>query len=1070
MKINSLLMLKNSIIVALVLFTFQQSVFSQLISEDFEGETVGVITTASGTVYQINNNTGSCDADDVWIITTGNASSSCDCSGSGCAGNRALIDYDSSCDQDATLRIGTFTGQTSVDVSFDWAYDQSGSSTFIATLHNITSGSDIPLISPTTDLNDQTYGPVTHSGLTSSDSYEVRFTYTGSNDWGAQADNILVTSNCSSPTATFTTVDDCLNEEFSIDISVTNFGDATDVNITNDGGVSDVNNAGTGTTQIGPFVYGTDVLVTIDGTTYGGCDLISNTITQDYATSSENVYLTISGGSSLTEKWTNVTTGINGTGTVIWEQGGGSIGTGAGTITDEVISIECGTTYYLNAFDRYDDDWDGTTYTLTDAVGGSIIINNGGASPDDGNDNDATSSWSLAEYNEDLESSEPFNLTCPCNAPSATYTASPDCGNSQFYIDVNVTSFGDGTNVSISNNAGVATSNAVGTGITTIGPFPYNTNVTVTLDARCYGGCETTSSVITEDCSCATPPSATVNTSNIDCNANTFDITVTSINNGDGTSTNIYVDGILDVSGSQLLGKTVGTSYTVTIVANGSGSISCETDYTGITEDCRPDNDICADATSLPCSTINLAGTTINSSNTLDGTGCNLSDYGVWYSFEGDGLANTISAVTSGYNITMAILQGSCGSLTSLSCENSAGNSGTESYTFTSVYGITYFVYIAEETEGGSTTGNFTISRTCVTESLQNCLGGTSVCEDVSFSGNSNGAGTIDDIDGTTGGCLGINENESSWYFFEAASAGTLEFAIKPQNGTDDYDFAVWGPYPSGSTPASICPPSVAPLRCSFAAGAPNPVTGTGLVIGAGDNSENTSGDDIVNEITTSAGDVYIILIDNYSATTSPFDMDMTLTNGLTLNCSPLPITLLNFNGFPEKNYNYIEWNTIEEINNDYFIIESSHDGVLFQPIGNINGAGNSSGSLYYKFIDENPSSGISYYRLKQIDYDGAYTYSNVISIKQSIGAEVSIFPNPTKGNIKLNFVSKYDDQIRICVSNAYNMIYNQELFLPRGNKILEFDFLKDVPSGFYIIKIVDKTDHIIKLEKIIKY
>jgi hypothetical protein len=450
-----------------------------------------------------------------------------------------------------------------------------------------------------------------------------------------------------------------------------------------------------------------------------------------------------------------------------------------------------------------------------------------------------------------------FLVTESCIAPTANFSIVDDCINSQFYINVNVTGFGDGSNVDITNNGGVASSNAVGIGTTQIGPFAAGSNITVIVDGTSYSGCTLTSSVLTESC---IPPNP------------------------------------------------------------------------------------------------------------------------------------------------------------------------------------------------------------------QDCTGGTSICDDVSFSGNSNGPGPIDDIDGTTGGCLGINENESSWYFFEALTGGKLEFAIKPQNGTDDYDFALWGPYPSGSTPASICPPTSAPLRCSFAAGAPNPATGTGLLTGAGDTSEGTGGDDIVDPIFPSSGDVYILLIDNYAATTSPFDMDMTLSNGLSLNCTPLPIELLKFNGIAQENSNLIEWSTIEEINNDYFVIESSYNGVLFKRIDMIKGAGNHSGLFEYNFVDENPGTGISYYRLKQVDYDGQFSYSNVISVKRSIGAEVSIFPNPTPKKVKLNFVSRDDENITVYVNNAYKNIYNQKFPIPKGNHIIELEFFSDLPQGYYVIQILDKNDNIIKTEKIIKY
>jgi len=537
-----------------------------------------------------------------------------------------------------------------------------------------------------------------------------------------------------------------------------------------------------------------------------------------------------------------------------------------------------------------------------------------------------------------------FLVTETCTNPTATYTTVADCGNSQFYIDVNVTAFGDATNINITNNGGVGASNSVGTGITTIGPFPAATNVTVTVDGSSYGGCALISAALTEACLCNTP-SATFTTVD-DCINSQFYIDVNVTAFGDATD--------------------------VDITNNGGGGASTNTG-TGVTQ---------------------------------------------------------IGPFTSGSSITV------------------------------SVDGSSY---------GGCALTSSALTSSCVISSSQDCSGGTSICNDAVFSGNSNGPGAIDDIDGTTGGCLGINENESSWYFFEASIGGKLEFAIKPQNGTDDYDFALWGPYPSGSTPASICPPIGAPLRCSYAAGAPNPTTGTGLKTGAGDTSEDTHGDDIVNPIFPNTGDVYILLIDNYAATASPFDMDMTLSNGLDLNCSPLPIELLSFNGYSEDGYNQLEWITATEINNDYFTIERSHDGVLFRSIGEIDGNANSRVNTQYNYIDENINDGVLYYRLRQVDFDGSYTYSNTIAVKQSENAEISFFPNPTKGNVKLNFVSKTKEEITITISSLFKQIHEQRITLNRGNHILDIDAFEDLDPGFYVIKAVDANGNMIKTERIIK-
>ena len=116
----------------------------------------------------------------------------------------------------------------------------------------------------------------------------------------------------------------------------------------------------------------------------------------------------------------------------------------------------------------------------------------------------------------------------------------------------------------------------------------------------------------------------------------------------------------------------------------------------------------CTSATNLPCGTTNLAGTTVGSTAYTHGTGCSMSDYGKWYTFVGDGQQTTISTNPS-YDIELSISSGTCGSLTNISCTDSS----PESATFTTVIGTTYYVYIAHWLSGSTTTGTFTISRSC---------------------------------------------------------------------------------------------------------------------------------------------------------------------------------------------------------------------------------------------------------------------------------------------------------------------------------------------------------------------
>jgi hypothetical protein len=122
-----------------------------------------------------------------------------------------------------------------------------------------------------------------------------------------------------------------------------------------------------------------------------------------------------------------------------------------------------------------------------------------------------------------------------------------------------------------------------------------------------------------------------------------------------------------------------------------------------------PVNDLCANATNLPCATTNLAGTTVNTVSEAAPGGYS-SNYGVWYKFTGDGNSTTISSTTT-FDHEMDLFSGSCGSLAAIAQID--GSTGTETYTFTSTVGVQYYIYIAHYLPGSTTTGTFAISRTC---------------------------------------------------------------------------------------------------------------------------------------------------------------------------------------------------------------------------------------------------------------------------------------------------------------------------------------------------------------------
>lgn len=134
----------------------------------------------------------------------------------------------------------------------------------------------------------------------------------------------------------------------------------------------------------------------------------------------------------------------------------------------------------------------------------------------------------------------------------------------------------------------------------------------------------------------------------------------------------------------------------------------------------------------------------------------------------------------------------------------------------------------------------------------------------------------------------------------------------------------------------------------------------------------------------------------------SPF----TFGSHLSWAVNPLPITLLTFTATPiSKNKALVEWSTATEKNNDHFEIERTIDGKNFELVGKQNGNGNSNSKRNYSLFDHQPHKGLSYYRLKQVDVNGDFSYSSLVSVNFDEAHELnySLFPNPNKGEFTIN-------------------------------------------------------------------
>lgn len=198
----------------------------------------------------------------------------------------------------------------------------------------------------------------------------------------------------------------------------------------------------------------------------------------------------------------------------------------------------------------------------------------------------------------------------------------------------------------------------------------------------------------------------------------------------------------------------------------------------------------CLSAINLPCGTTNLAGTTVGTSDVAHGTGCSMSNYGRWYTFVGDGQITTISTNPS-FDIKLSVATGSCGSLTNIACTDSS----PESASFTTVNGVTYYVYVAYWLSGSSTTGTYTISRTCSAPIVNdNCAGAISVPVNPTRTCTSTVSGTILGAtdSGVTGSSCGGTDDDDVWYSFVATSTTHHIELLSVAGSTTDLYHAVY--------------------------------------------------------------------------------------------------------------------------------------------------------------------------------------------------------------------------------------------------------------------------------------
>lgn len=139
---------------------------------------------------------------------------------------------------------------------------------------------------------------------------------------------------------------------------------------------------------------------------------------------------------------------------------------------------------------------------------------------------------------------------------------------------------------------------------------------------------------------------------------------------------------------------------------------------------------------------------------------------------------------------------------------------------------------------------------------------------------------------------------------------------------------------------------------------------------------------------------------------------------------APLPVNLVSFQARQQLDGTELFWQTTDEVNNDFFVIERSFDGRAFESIGRVEGTGTTEEFISYNFIDTFPKEGYNYYRLRQHDFDGSTHYSKIISQK-FIAEEplVQVFPNPIKQGESLTLKTRKIDASSLVIYNEKGQV-----------------------------------------------
>lgn len=458
-----------------------------------------------------------------------------------------------------------------------------------------------------------------------------------------------------------------------------------------------------------------------------------------------------------------------------------------------------------------------------------------------------------------------------------------------------------------------------------------------------------------------------------------------------------------------------------------------------------PANDACANAVNMTFTsgTATATGDNLCATSDLVSSACFNANRNVWYKFTATTTNNYVELQTGTMTVPcMSIIDfaTACSTVGDVEVDCIATLATNAS---TSLCGLTvgdeYYIMVDNYTYGKP--GTYTLS---VKEPIVNDLSSTpSIINScgTSFTSSTIGATNCGDCDASFndldcnnatggfagGGDVGFSVENSSWYVF--CATGVSSYTVTMMNtggctGTDGLQIAAFTGTPGNLT-----------LQSGGTAGM-NILSGNSFVTSA---------------IALTAGNCAYIAVDGFAGTNCNYSLNVAAAPSCIL-----PMELIYFKGYKLGKSNLLKWATANEHNNLKYLIEKSNDGYNFNEIGELPGSMNSNVQLNYSFTDEKPFEKRTYYRIKQIDTDGGFTFTNVIYIDENTINEnfelLDVTPNPNNGMSTINFMIPRSGQLTYVVYDLKGVkMLEESVNVEEGSLKREIN-ISNLKDGVYFI------------------